>query len=102
MLDNPKDWEKYYKGNKLEKELQRKYSFSDRCRYYMSKKGVHQCINELFKNLDSYDLPLGMIQQYCPNTYLKIRSKQIEKNAKNIVKSNIQEVINDYYYAIEK
>ena len=102
MSDNPKDWEKYYQGNELEQQLQRKYSFSDRCRYYMSKKEINQCIDELFKNIDSSDLPLGMIKQYCPNTYLKIRSEQIEKNARNIVKSNIHEVINDYYYAIEK
>ena len=102
MLDNPKDWEKYYQGNELEKELQRKYSFSDRSRYYLSLNEINKNIDKLFKNIDSCNMSLGIIKQYCPNTYLKIRSYQIEKNAKNIVKSNIHEVINDYYYAIEK
>ena len=102
MLDNPKDWEEYYHGNDLEKELQRKYSFSDRSRYYLSLNKINQNINKLFKNIDSCDMPLGIIKQYCPNTYLKIRLKQTKYNARDIVKSEIYDVIDNYNYAIEK
>ena len=102
MVENPKDWEKYYQGNELEKELQRKYSFSDRSRYYMSREDINININKLFENIDSYDLPLGMIKQHFPNAYLQLRLKNISKNAKNLVKSNICDVLDDYDYAIEK
>ena len=102
MLNNPKDWEKYYQGNELEKELQRKYSFSDRSRYYISRQDINKNINKLFENIDSSNIPLGMIKQYFPNIFMKIKSQPNSINAKTLVKQNIIYVIKDYDYAIEK
>ncbi|MBE6510367.1 MAG: tagatose-bisphosphate aldolase [Methanobrevibacter millerae] len=101
MIKDPKDWEKYCAGSELEKEIGRKYSFSDRSRYYMARDEINSSIDKLFENLDSFDISLGMIKQYFPKAYLKIRARKISKNAKNLLKSNINDVINDYDYAIE-
>jgi len=35
MLKEGKHWRKHYQGTELELRMKRKYSFSDRCRYYM-------------------------------------------------------------------
>lgn len=102
MINNPEDWEKYYQGNELEKELQRKYSFSDRSRYYMTRQDINENINQLFENIDSFNITLGMIKQYFPKLFLEIKSQTNSKNAKNLVKLNIKQVIEDYNYAIEK
>ena len=101
MLKNPKDWEKYYAGSELEKKLARKYSFSDRSRYYMAQDEINASIDKLFENIDSCDISLGMIKQYLPNAYNKIRHGNLSKNAENLVKSNIKDVIKDYDYAID-
>ena len=101
MVKNPKDWEKYYQGNELEKELQRKYSFSDRSRYYMARQDINEHITQLFENIDSHYIPLGIMKQYFPKLFLEIKS-QPNSNAKNLVKLNIKNVIKDYDYAIEK
>ncbi len=101
MLANPKDWKKYYQGNELEKELQRKYSFSDRSRYYMANEEINIRIEQLFKNINSFDVPLGMIKQYFPNSYLKIRKSKIRKKSENLVKSNIKDVTDNYKYAMK-
>ena len=101
MLKYPKDWEKYYNGTELEKELSRKYSFSDRSRYYMAQNEIDSSISKLFENINSIDIPLGMVKQYLPNAYLKIRQENLSKNAEDLVKSNIKDVINDYYNAIK-
>ena len=37
MLNDDKYWKKHYQGTDLEIRLKRKYSFSDRCRYYIYK-----------------------------------------------------------------
>ncbi|WP_458456562.1 class II D-tagatose-bisphosphate aldolase, non-catalytic subunit [Methanobrevibacter sp.] len=100
MINNPKDWKKYYQGNELEKELQRKYSFSDRSRYYMARQDINEHINQLFENIDSNNIPLGMIKQYFPNLFLEMKSQQ-NSNAKNIVKINIKNVVKDYDYAVK-
>lgn len=102
MLNNPKDWEKYYLGTELEKELQRKYSFSDRSRYYMSREEINLCIYKLFDNINSCNIPLGMIKQFFPNHYLKIRNNKLLNDSKHLVKYNINDVLDDYNYAIEK
>lgn len=99
MLENPKDWQDYYEGNELDKELARKYSFSDRSRYYLSKSEIESCINNLFRNIDSYDLPLGMIKQYFPNAFMKILEDNYPIDSKSLVKSNIIDVIEDYFDA---
>ena len=99
MVENPKDWQDYYEGNELDKELARKYSFSDRSRYYLSRPEIESCINNLFKNIDSYDLPLGMIKQYFPNAFMKILEEDYPTDSKSLVKSNIIDVIEDYFYA---
>lgn len=102
MINNPKDWEKYYQGTELEKELQRKYSFSDRSRYYMARQDINENISKLFENIDSFEIPLGMIKQYFPKLFLEIKSQNNSKNAKYFVKLNIKHVLEDYDYAIEK
>ncbi len=99
MLDNPKDWEKYYHGDELEQELQRKYSFSDRSRYYMSQKNIKDCINKLFKNIESNEIPLGIIKQYTPIAYKKIRHDKKPLTGKNLIKLNIIDIITTYDYA---
>ncbi|WP_296866678.1 class II D-tagatose-bisphosphate aldolase, non-catalytic subunit [uncultured Methanobrevibacter sp.] len=102
MVTNPKDWKKYYHGNELEKELQRKYSFSDRSRYYISRNDLNLCINRLFENIDSHELTLGLIKQFLPNEYIEIRKGNLTKEAALLVKFSINNVLNDYKYAIEK
>ncbi len=102
MLKDPKDWEKYYDGSELEKEIARKYSFSDRSRYYLAKDEINLSIEKLFKNIDSNEISLGIIKQYIPNAYVNIRTRKNKNNAKNLIKSNVKYVINDYDYAIEE
>ena len=101
MINNPKDWEKYYHGNDLEKELQRKYSFSDRSRYYMGRQDIGENITKLFENIDSFNIPLGMIRQYFPKHFPEIRLLT-KPNAETLIKLNIKNVIKDYNYAIKK
>jgi len=100
MMKDPKNWEKYYKGDEFEKELQRKYSFSDRSRYYMAHEEIEMCIKRLFKNINSFKPPLGMIKQFFPNHYLKIRNNELSNDSEHLIKSNINNVLDDYNYAI--
>ena len=44
MLDNPKNWKEYYRGSEKEKYLKRKYSFSDRWRYYYPEEEIQEAI----------------------------------------------------------
>ena len=48
----PNYWENYYKGTEEEQRFSRKYSFSDRCRYYWAHSELDASAALLLKNLD--------------------------------------------------
>lgn len=101
MLENPKNWKKYYSGNELELHLARKYSFSDRCRYYFSDERVENATKILFKNLNRVKIPAHMIHQYMPLQYVKVRDGIIKPTPEELTKASVVAVVEDYNYAVK-
>lgn len=99
MVENPKDWQKYYHGTDKEKALARKYSYSDRCRYYMGDARVQAAIDKLLANLDGVDIPMGMLEQYMPIQFVKVRDGRLAKTPRELVRDCVLVVIEDYNYA---
>ena len=99
MRKEPKDWIKYYKGSEEETAIARKYSFSDRCRYYMSKPEVTQAIDTLIENISGVKVPLSMIHQFFPNQYIRIRDGRLKNEPEAVIIDHIVDVIDDYNYA---
>lgn len=102
MLKNPKDWKNYYKGTEKEKALSRKYSYSDRCRYYFTQPEVEAAMDRLLDNMESVDIPMGMLMQYMPLQYMKIRDGKIEKKPRELVKDSVVDIVEDYNYAVKR
>lgn len=73
MLEKPDNWKKHYHGDEKQLALCRKYSFSDRCRYYIGLPEVVESINKMFENLREYPDPMNMLHQYMPISYIKVR-----------------------------
>ena len=99
MLADPKDWKKYYKGNEEEQRIARKYSFSDRCRYYMSRPEVVKATEKLIENIEGVKVPLSMIHQFFPNQYIRIRDGRLNNEPRAVIFDHIMDVIDDYNYA---
>ncbi len=99
MVENPKDWKKYYHGSEKEIALARKYSYSDRCRYYMGDHRVQEAITTLISNMDNVDIPMGMLEQYMPIQFMKVRDGKLLKTPLALIKDCILVVIEDYNYA---
>ena len=101
MVENPKDWQKHYHGTEREKALSRKYSFSDRSRYYFIHPKVEAAMEKLFANIDETDIPLGMLHQYMPSQYAKVRDGRLVPKAPELVKDAVVSVVDDYNYAVK-
>lgn len=99
MLEKPDNWKKHYHGNEKELQLARKYSFSDRARYYIGLEDNTEAINKLFDNLRKYDIPMNMLHQYMPLQYNKVRDGIITKDPKDLAIDGILEFMHDYEYA---
>lgn len=101
MMKNPKQWEKHYAGNDKQLFLQREYSFSDRCRYYLAQPEVDSAIAKLFYNLDQLDIPMGMLHQYMPLQYIKVRDGRLSMNAKALAEDSVVTLVEDYNFAVK-
>jgi D-tagatose-1,6-bisphosphate aldolase subunit GatZ/KbaZ len=100
MLENPKDWEKYYHGSAEEQRLKIKYSYSDRARYYMNHPKVARSAALLFENLRRTDIPVTLLSQFMPSQADKLRRGLITKDAHSLALSRITDVIEDYTFAV--
>ena len=98
MLANPKNWQKHYHGNKQEIALKRKYSFSDRSRYYMPTENVSKAINILMNNFKD-GVPLNLLSQFMPIQYTKVRDGVINNNPEELIIDRIVNTIDEYLQA---
>ena len=57
MLRDPLHWKKYYSGSPAEEAFKRRYSRSDRIRYYWGRPEVQAALQRLIQNLQSREVP---------------------------------------------
>lgn len=99
MLQDQSNWKKHYHGNEDALFLKRKFSLSDRCRYYLSSPTIKACIQKLFDNIDNTSIPLSMLHQYMPQQYYKVRDGILPLTAHSLVKDCVVSAIEDYNFA---
>ncbi len=99
MLKNPNGWRKYYHNSLDKLTLQRKFSFSDRCRYYLPDKTVEDSIKRLIKNLNNIKIPVTLLSQFMPVQYLKVREGLLQNDAESLLKDRVVSCLNEYDYA---
>jgi len=90
MLKHPEHWKKYYHGTQAEQAFKRKYSLSDRARYYWPEPEVQNAFTELMNNLGDKALPFSLLSQFVNGTNL---------NAAQVIDLKINKVLKDYMAA---
>ena len=99
MLKNDRNWRKHFQGTELELRLKRKYSFSDRCRYYMPVPEVEKAAERLLSNLRTTGIPLNLLSQFMPIQYTKVREGLLENEPEALIEDRITNTIDEYLYA---
>lgn len=99
MLKNPKNWAKHYHGNDDELWFKRKFSFSDRSRYYMPDENVQKAMEKMFDNLNKEGINLAALSQFMPIQYTKVREGKLEAKPEELVKDRVKNTIDEYLYA---
>ena len=99
MCKDDKYWKKHYQGSALEIRMKRKYSFSDRCRYYMPTPAVEKACDRLLENLGRLGVPLHLLSQFMPIQYTKVREGLLENEPVALVEDRIINTIDEYLYA---
>ena len=99
MLDQPGYWQDHYRGSSRAQALARKYSFSDRSRYYWPLPEVQAALKVLLENLSEDPIPLTLLSQYLPEPYNSIRSGWIPNNCRAIIRNNLFSLLDGYWAA---
>jgi D-tagatose-bisphosphate aldolase class II non-catalytic subunit len=102
MLRRPEDWQMHYHGSPAGQALARKYSLSDRARYYWTDPQVQAARGRLLENLQRRPLPWTLVSQFAPQAYEKMRLGQIEPTPGALLLEAIDRVLDDYAFACGK
>jgi D-tagatose-1,6-bisphosphate aldolase subunit GatZ/KbaZ len=87
MLKRPEHWKKYYHGSEPEQEFKRKYSLSDRARYYWVQPDVQNALKSLLQNFGAKPLPHALLSQFVG---------EVNLNAEQVIMLKIERVLDDY------
>jgi D-tagatose-1,6-bisphosphate aldolase subunit GatZ/KbaZ len=109
MLADPTHWQGYYDtqgersdgGNNspLAQRTARRYSYSDRLRYYWADAEIDSARKTLLTNLDRTGIPLPLLSQFLPLQYDRIRAGHLETSAQAIVIDRIRDALRPYALA---
>ena len=90
MRKHPEHWKKYYRGNETEQIFKRRYSLSDRVRYYWVQPEVQCALQVLMTNLGDKILPYALLSQFVGDASLR---------ADEVVARKINNVLHGYLTA---
>lgn len=96
LMQQPKHWERYYHGSEGELAFARRFSLSDRCRYYLEDDQIKTAIARLVSNINAKAIPFGLISQYFPAQKESALACGAV-SAEWLIKERIRDVIRTYY-----
>jgi D-tagatose-1,6-bisphosphate aldolase subunit GatZ/KbaZ len=99
MQEEPGHWEGYYPGGAAARRLLRRYSYSDRIRYYWSYPDIEDAQRRLFSNLAVREIPQPLLSQYLPRQYARVRHDGLDSVPEALVFDRIRDTLQDYAVA---
>lgn len=99
MVEKPDNWKSHYHGDQEALAQARKYSYSDRARYYLGETEVKKSIDTLLGNLEKTEIPMNILHQFMPSQYEKVMRKQLTNTSYELLFDAVLEMAADYDYA---
>ncbi len=96
MLRNPEHWVRYYHGTPDEMARARKYSLSDRSRYYWTDDEVRRALERLIANLATRPIPWTLLSQFLPGAAKRVRDGVLQGTPQALLMEGVDRVLEDY------
>ena len=96
MLRAPEHWVRHYRGTPEEVALARKYSLSDRSRYYWNDEPVRRALQVLIANLSRRPIPLSLLSQFLPGQCMRIREGVLDNAPQALLTDRIDQILDGY------
>ena len=98
MLDEPCYWKKYYNPTFSLSLIDLHFSLSDRIRYYWPHARINRAMEVLISNLQSLDIPLGLLSQYLPAQFERVMAGALASDPHELIIDKIQDVLRAYHF----
>ena len=102
MLGQPEHWEKYYSNDQQTGKIYRRFSYSDRIRYYWTNPVIDAAVNKLIDNLSSVNLPLPLLGQYLPSQYAAVRKGTLKADPLSLIRHHVMQITTTYAKACKR
>jgi len=96
MLEHPQNWVKHYHGTPEQQRILRRYSYSDRIRYYWGVPAVQEAVEILMKNLNSVAIPETLVSAMLPEQYQAARKDDLRVTPEDMVILRVQQALQPY------
>jgi D-tagatose-1,6-bisphosphate aldolase subunit GatZ/KbaZ len=99
MLARPEEWQRYYTGSSAERALARRYSYSDRMRYYWPDPEIEAAVQSLLANLTRRGVPDPLLSAHLPAQYERVRRGALSPSPRDLVIDRVRDVLRTYAVA---
>ncbi|MEO5854155.1 MAG: D-tagatose-bisphosphate aldolase, class II, non-catalytic subunit [Nocardioides sp.] len=96
MLQEPRWWLGYYEGDAAAQRVARRYSYSDRMRYYWPYPAIQSAQECLLTNLQRTGIPLPLLSAHLPGQYERVRHGELEADPQALVVDRVRDVLREY------
>ena len=96
MVHRPAWWEGYYEGDDAAQRVARRYSYSDRLRYYWPDPQVEAAVERLMRNLRAFPPPLPLISAHLPAQYERVREGSLAAEPTALALDHVRDVLRAY------
>jgi len=96
MLRDRRNWEHHYSGDEATQRLLRRYSYSDRVRYYWNDPDAKRAVHTLISNLRQTRIPETVLGTFLPDAYHAVRAGTLEPDPEALIKHRIRQVLETY------
>lgn len=96
MVGRPGWWQGYYEGDDAAQRVARRYSYSDRLRYYWPDPQVAAAVERLVRNLRAYPPPLPLISAHLPGPYARVRAGALDPDPIALALDHVRGVLRAY------
>jgi D-tagatose-1,6-bisphosphate aldolase subunit GatZ/KbaZ len=96
MLAEPRWWQGYYDGDENAQRLARRYSYSDRLRYYWPHPQVSAAQDRLLANLRTHPIPLPLLSAHLPDQYTRVRAGELVPEPEELAIDRVRDVLRGY------
>jgi D-tagatose-1,6-bisphosphate aldolase subunit GatZ/KbaZ len=96
MVAQPRYWQGYHEGDPAAQRVARRYSYSDRVRYYWPDPEVEAAVETLLGNLARTGIPETLLSQHLPEQYARVRAGELAADPRGLVVDKVRDALRPY------